>query len=489
MEQQLMLSWWMVGQLVALTLLLGVVDGGMIYYAVSVTKAVGASMMIVFGFEYALQAVDLFGSAVKCALNVVDVRMDHEWEEKSSYVFYLELLSDTIKLGVYISFVYHLINSYGPPIHILRDVYLTARSFYDKCRDWMRYRQAMRNMNQKYQTVSQEQLSQLSDTTCIICREDMEGPTEETIRRWQDQQRLRVPVHVPGSTPKRLPCGHIFHFNCLRGWLERQQACPTCRRSVLVDHVPQASSNTAADPRRTVGRDEGRATSSQVPATTAAGDAASGDHSWQRGARSEDATPPGVETTFASPHWRGPRQQHQQQGHDLAISLVSRMFPGAKLIPLAPSPTSDLSESSGQPSNSNGNTTSISSSNIDPISGFLSSRSSVQQLPLDSFPLPDLSKLSDAQLHDLETNTRRGIEGRLRVLAAAQHHLDLVARLLTRVQSVLPEASLGETKAGTGNSNSVDTTGHTSSGDIRSTDKGKQAASSLPNEGSDISDI
>ena len=28
-------------------------------------------------------------------------------------------------------------------------------------------------------------------------------------------------------TPKKLPCGHIFHFQCLRSWLERQQSCPT----------------------------------------------------------------------------------------------------------------------------------------------------------------------------------------------------------------------------------------------------------------------
>jgi E3 ubiquitin-protein ligase synoviolin len=37
----------------------------------------------------------------------------------------------------------------------------------------------------------------------------------------------------PNITPKKLPCGHIFHFYCLRSWLERQQSCPTCRRSVL----------------------------------------------------------------------------------------------------------------------------------------------------------------------------------------------------------------------------------------------------------------
>lgn len=32
---------------------------------------------------------------------------------------------------------------------------------------------------------------------------------------------------------KKLPCGHILHLKCLKAWLERQQACPTCRRPVI----------------------------------------------------------------------------------------------------------------------------------------------------------------------------------------------------------------------------------------------------------------
>jgi E3 ubiquitin-protein ligase synoviolin len=34
---------------------------------------------------------------------------------------------------------------------------------------------------------------------------------------------------------KKLPCGHILHFGCLKSWLERQQVCPTCRRPVARD--------------------------------------------------------------------------------------------------------------------------------------------------------------------------------------------------------------------------------------------------------------
>lgn len=36
-----------------------------------------------------------------------------------------------------------------------------------------------------------------SDNVCIICREEMQAPST-----------------------KKLPCGHIFHKNCLRSWFQ-----------------------------------------------------------------------------------------------------------------------------------------------------------------------------------------------------------------------------------------------------------------------------
>ena len=44
---------------------------------------------------------------------------------------------------------------------------------------------------------------------CAICREEMT------------------------SRCKKLPCNHIFHTSCLRGWFQSQQSCPTCRMDVL----------------------------------------------------------------------------------------------------------------------------------------------------------------------------------------------------------------------------------------------------------------
>lgn len=128
---------------------------------------------------------------------------------------------------------------YGMPIHIIRDLALTIRSFYKRINDFLRYRHATRDMNERYLDATPEEIQ--NEDVCIICRERM--------RAWSDGgQQPEPPVdgapppldphRAPDERlrPKKLPCGHILHFACLRSWLERQQNCPTCRRPVLVTH-------------------------------------------------------------------------------------------------------------------------------------------------------------------------------------------------------------------------------------------------------------
>ena len=62
-------------------------------------------------------------------------------------------------------------------------------------------------MNERYPAPTQKDLDR--DNVCIVCREEM---TLEA---------------APQFVPKKLACGHSFHFKCLRSWLERQQSCPT----------------------------------------------------------------------------------------------------------------------------------------------------------------------------------------------------------------------------------------------------------------------
>ncbi|CZR54341.1 related to E3 ubiquitin-protein ligase hrd-1 precursor [Phialocephala subalpina] len=157
------------------------------------------------------------------------------WEAKGHWVLMLDLVKDLVKLAIYVSFFVILLMFYGLPIHIMRDLFLTARSFAKRLAAFLRYRRATHNMNAKYEDATVEDIQR--EDTCIICREEM--------RPWS-VTNAQAPPAAPGappaarpsninerSRPKKLPCGHILHLGCLKSWLERQQVCPTCRRPVV----------------------------------------------------------------------------------------------------------------------------------------------------------------------------------------------------------------------------------------------------------------
>lgn len=135
---------------------------------------------------------------------------------------------------------------YGLPIHIMRDVFLTLRSFFKRIADFVRYRNATRDMNERYPDATVEDIGR--EDVCIICREEMrpwQQPNNEGAPGTEGLRPARHPARAVDERlrPKKLPCGHVLHFGCLRSWLERQQICPTCRRPVLVTNrltiVPQ----------------------------------------------------------------------------------------------------------------------------------------------------------------------------------------------------------------------------------------------------------
>lgn len=141
---------------------------------------------------------------------------------------------DFSKLTTYLVFFALIITFYGLPLNIVRDVYITGRSFITRLRALQRYQTATRNMDERYPDATEEEMAAMSDRTCIICREEMvlrepSPGTEHTDAPEAESQASTTgrDRDGPNTTPKKLPCGHIFHFYCLRSWLERQQNCPT----------------------------------------------------------------------------------------------------------------------------------------------------------------------------------------------------------------------------------------------------------------------
>ncbi|KAJ4951452.1 hypothetical protein NE237_028284 [Protea cynaroides] len=174
------------------------------------------SVSLFFAFEYMILATTTVSTFVKYVFYVSDMLMEGQWERKAVYTFYLELIRDLLHLSMYLCFFLVIFMNYGVPLHLIRELYETFRNFKVRVSDYIRYRRITSNMNDRFPDATPEELNS-SDATCIICREEM-------------------------VTAKKLLCGHLFHVNCLRSWLERQHTCPTCRALV----VPPENGTTAS---------------------------------------------------------------------------------------------------------------------------------------------------------------------------------------------------------------------------------------------------
>ncbi|ODN95782.1 hypothetical protein L198_04400 [Cryptococcus wingfieldii CBS 7118] len=92
-----------------------------------------------------------------------------------------------------------------------------------------------------------------ADTECPICLDEMElvifapQPSElrgkiRSLRKKQTyQQAVETPVDPALHTSKGhvvAPCGHVYHYRCLKGWLEIKPLCPLCQDKLPTLSLP-----------------------------------------------------------------------------------------------------------------------------------------------------------------------------------------------------------------------------------------------------------
>lgn len=208
MERSPLLTWLFHVRAVLLLMFLGMVDAVLVHIAYNTVMQSGASVQLVFGFEYAILLTIVVTIQMKYVLHIIDLRSENPWDNKAVYLLYTELITGFIKTVLYSCFMVIMIKVHTFPLFAIRPMYLTLRGFKKCISDVIMSRRAIANMNTLYPDATPEELQQ-GDNVCIICREEM----------------------TTGC--KKLPCNHIFHSSCLRSWFQRQQTCPTCRMDVL----------------------------------------------------------------------------------------------------------------------------------------------------------------------------------------------------------------------------------------------------------------
>ena len=169
-------------------------DTFFIQHAYTSTLTKGASVQLVFGFEYAILLTIVMNTLVKYVLHSIDLHSENPWENKAVFVLYTELAVTLVRVLLYILFFVIMVRIYTLPLFAVRPMYLTMRAFKKAFNDVVLSRRAIHNMDTLYPDATAEELA-ATDNVCIICREEMSA-----------------------SATKKLPCNHIFHRNCLRSW-------------------------------------------------------------------------------------------------------------------------------------------------------------------------------------------------------------------------------------------------------------------------------
>ena len=169
----------------------------------------GPSVHILFGFEAAIMLVSSTSTLTSYILHVIDYIMHskgRQWHAKSTVSFAFEVAFEACKFIFYLAFFTIVFIFYGLPINLIRDVYVSYVNLRRKVESFHKYRQLTFNMNEQFDSATEEELVSCGHV-CIICRDHM-------------------------GKGKKLACGHVFHFFCLREWLQQQQTCPTCRAEI-----------------------------------------------------------------------------------------------------------------------------------------------------------------------------------------------------------------------------------------------------------------
>jgi E3 ubiquitin-protein ligase synoviolin len=198
-------------------------DLAMVYASTSHIMSHGFDVWVVIALDWALM---LISSCVLVARFLIHAADRHLHRRSTAPKYYVTLVSTFLQCVMELAFFAVIWNKVGPPLHLLRDLYITVRTLLKTAKNVVAYRA---NCALVDRCAIPTEAEILRDPSCVICMEEMNGGGVEGTR-----------------TTRRLPCGHVFHAHCLYRFVEKDRTCPMCRRdfSNVPVHRPEVAPHT-----------------------------------------------------------------------------------------------------------------------------------------------------------------------------------------------------------------------------------------------------
>lgn len=98
MERSPVITWLFHLRVGTLLALLFIINVTMFQYAYSSTVAKGASVQLVFGFEYAVLLTVVLNITIKYILHTIDLQSENPWDNKPVFLLYTELIIGLMKV-------------------------------------------------------------------------------------------------------------------------------------------------------------------------------------------------------------------------------------------------------------------------------------------------------------------------------------------------------------------------------------------------------
>jgi len=188
-------------------------------------------------FECLTNFLETFQTIGKNVVNLIDIivcgNQPGTWDTRSFLVYFIEFCTDCLMLLLNLLHHCHIfylngfsfsLNDLIVDVHLYLSISNVFGTLLAKIKSAQNYWKLTQDMDKRFKRISKTELETMTDLTCAICRDD-----------------------ITASSGRRLPCDHIFHYSCLRSWLERESFCPICKRSLF----PDKPRNSQPNPTRT----------------------------------------------------------------------------------------------------------------------------------------------------------------------------------------------------------------------------------------------